>query len=106
VSKIDHRRENFLPTLLLTILSWLGWIYFFFFQAPESNSMIFFFYFFLFIAFFLTISLLLANSRRGFLSASALIAFLLLRQFEQEHIINLTLVLALIVAIELYFWKK
>ena len=68
--------------------------------------MIFFFYFFLFVAFFLTISLLLANSRRGFLSASALIAFLLLRQFEQGHIINLVLVFAILSSIELYFWKN
>jgi hypothetical protein len=100
------RRENFLPTLLLAILAWLGWFYFFYFQAPESNYIIGLFYLFLFIAFFLTISLLLANSRRGFLSALALISFLLLRQFEQGHIINLVLVFAFLIAIELYFWKK
>jgi hypothetical protein len=99
-------RENFLPTLLLAILAWLGWIYIVYFQAPESSYLIGIFYLFLFIALFLTVSLLLANSRRGFLSATALITFLLFRQFEQAHIINLVLVFALLLSIELYFWKK
>ena len=99
-------RENFLPTLLLAILTWLGWIYIVYFQAPESNYIIGLFYLFLFVAIFLTISLLLANSRRGFLAALALISFLLLHQFEQAHIINLILVFALLLSIELYFWQK
>ncbi len=100
------QRENFLPTLFLAILAWLGWIYLFYFQAPESSYVIGLFYLFLFIALFLTISLLLANSRRGFLSALALISFLLLRQFEQGHIINLLLVFALLISIEIFFWRK
>jgi hypothetical protein len=99
-------RENFFPTLLLAILAWLGWIYIVYFQAPESSYLIGLFYLFLFVALFLTISLLLANSRRGFLSALALIALLLFHQFEQAHIINLALVFALLLSIELYFWKK
>jgi len=100
------QRENFLPTLLLTILTWLGWFYFFYFQAPDSNDTIGLFYLFLFIALFLTISLLLANSRRGFLSALALISILVLRQFEQFHIINLILFFALLFSIEIFFWRK
>ncbi len=100
------QRENFLPTLLLAILTWLIWFYFFYFQTPETTLIIFLFYFSLFLSFFLTISLLLANSRRGFLAAMALITILLLRQFEQAHFLNLILVFALLSSIELYFWKK
>jgi hypothetical protein len=101
-----RKRENFLPTLLLAILAWLGLVYIFYFQAPESNYIVGLFYLFLFIAFFLTISLLLANSRHGFLSALALISILLLRQFEQFHIINLVLLFALLISIEIFFWRK
>lgn len=101
--KKQHR--NFLPAFLLTLLVWLGWLYFFISFPPETKLLISIFYLFLFLANFLTFSLILGNSRRGFLISSAIISYLFLNQMKQAHVLNFILIGGILLSIELYFRK-
>lgn len=78
------KRRNFLPTLLLTAFLWLSFLLLVIFTAPASPFILYTFYLILFLALFLTFSLILANSRYGFLISLGFIVFLILRQFNQR----------------------
>lgn len=95
-------RKNFLPTFLSAILFWISLFLFVFFIPPENQFLIIAFYCLLFISCFLTSSIILANSRRGFLVSLAIISFLGLRQVGQAHPLNLILLTAILLSIELY----
>ncbi len=100
-TRLKHR-GNFLPTLLLAILFWVGWGCLVYFLPPKNGLLLFTFCLLLFAAVFLTFALIFANSRRGLLIAIALIGFLLLRYYELENILNITLLTAILICIELY----
>lgn len=102
---MKHRR-NFLPTFLLTIIIWLTWISVLFFFAPQTKLLILAFYFLFWLANFLTFSLILGNSRWGFLISFGIIAYLFLRQIKQDHILNFVLLGGIVLSIELYFRKR
>jgi hypothetical protein len=101
VRAVKHRR-NFLPAFLLTLLLWLGWVLFFVSFAPTNNLLIFTFYLLFFCANFLAFSLILGNSRRGFLIGVAFTIVLFLKQIGQAHVLNFVLLLGIILSIELY----
>ena len=100
------RRKNFLPTLFLAGLTWLCWAFVLFKIPPESTFLLFVFFFLLFTALFLTSALLLANSRRGLIMALFVILVLVFRYYQIGNFINLILLLAIFVALELFFAKK
>ncbi|TSC53731.1 MAG: hypothetical protein LiPW16_312, partial [Microgenomates group bacterium LiPW_16] len=52
------------------------------------------------------LSLLLANSRRGFLLAAGFVVFLLLRVLKIAHFLNLILLVSILVSLELYLKKR
>lgn len=60
----------------------------------------------LFLSLFLTLSLLLANSRYGFLLAGGVIIYLLLRFAKMTNFLNLLLLASLLLTIEIYFRKR
>ncbi|MFC1727402.1 hypothetical protein ACFL0Y_02660 [Patescibacteria group bacterium] len=95
------RRKNFLPTLLLAIIFWVGFGWLTFSQNPSGNLIIIFFLL-LFMAVFLTLALALANSRRGFLISLWLLVFLIFRYFALANLLNLVLLSGIIVGLELY----
>lgn len=98
------RRMNFLPTLISAVLFWASLLLFVFFIPPENQFLIAVFYSLLFISCFITFSIILANSRRGFLVSLAIISFLWLKQIGQAHLLNLILITAILLSIELYFF--
>jgi len=100
------KRKNFLPTLIITLLSWIGFIYIIFFQSPSSPLFLTTFYLLLFLSLFLTLSLILTNSRRGLLISLFIIFYLLLRYFKVATFLNTGLLLAVLFSLELYRRKK
>jgi len=100
---VIKRRKNFFPTLFLAILFWLGWGWLVYFTAPTSNVLLIAFCVLLFIAVFLAAALIFANSRRGLIAAFFVILFLLFRHYQVGNLLNLLLLLAIFIALELYF---
>lgn len=97
-----RRRKSFLPTLLVALLFWLIWGYVFFF-VPPGRGVYFAFFPTLFLAVFLSAALLLANSIRGFLLASAVCGLLLLQFFKLGNLLTILLLIALLVVLDLRF---
>ena len=100
------KRKNFLPTLFLAILFWITWGWLTYSFPPEGFLVFVGFLTSLFMALFLTASLLLANSRRGFLIAVGLVGFLLFAYFDLGHWLNLALFVAILVFLEIYLAKR
>lgn len=101
-----RRKKRFIPTLLLTVLSWGGFGYVLFNVSPMGFVSKILFFALLFFALFLSIALLLNNTRRGFLIALGILVLALLRFFELFHPLYIVLVVALLLTVELYFLKK
>jgi len=110
-----RRRKNFFPTLLLAVLFWLSWFYIVFFTSPEDffdcslfavRCSLTLFFPVLGLALFLTLSLVLANTRRGFLMTLGVIGFLILRLLDSAHYLNLILLVGTLISLELYCGSK
>ena len=100
------RRKNFLPALILALAFWglLGWLVFSF--SPANNLLIFIFYLCLFLAFFLTSSLVFANSKLGIIAALWFILFLLFRYFKICNLLNLSLLTIIFLLLGIYLFKS
>jgi hypothetical protein len=101
--KIAKKRNNFLPTLVVILLLWVGVGFMVYFTNPDKPLVVPLFFLVFFLALLFTFSTLFANTRRGFLSSFAITFFLLLRYFGVGNLINLLLLGGLIVTAELYF---
>ena len=101
-----QRRKNFFPTLLLAILFWLGWLLVLFKVPPENLLSILGFFSLLFATLFLTSALLFANSRRGLITALFFVLVLIFRYYQIGNFLNLMILLAIFVALELFFSKQ
>jgi tryptophan-rich sensory protein len=96
------KRKNFLPTLLLTILLWgllAGLIYFI---DPDTFAAIPLFFVLVFSCLLFTFSLIFAGGRRGLVGSIAIILFLILAYLGVGNILNLLLIVAIALCIELY----
>jgi len=103
--KIIKTRKNFFPTLVLTILLWLtlgGIVYF---VEPDTFGILPVFFLVLFLALLFSFSTILANARRGLITALGLTLFLILRYFGIGNIINFLLIFGFGLSLELYFTK-
>lgn len=101
-----NQRKNFLPAFLLAVLTWFLWSWLIFSVPPTSNLIIGLFLVLLFLALFLTAALTLANSRRGFFIAFAVVGFLLFRLFGLANLLNLILLAAILFCLEFYLHKR
>ncbi len=101
-----QRRKNFFPTLLLAILFWLGWLLVLFKVPPENLLSILGFFSLLFATLFLTSALLFANSRRGLITALFFVLVLIFRYYQIGNFLNLMILLAIFVSLELFFSKQ
>ena len=100
------KRRNFLPTLLFTILLWIllaGLIYF---VDPNSFAAIPVFFVLLFTALLFTFSLLFTSTRRGLIVSIALSLYAVLAYLGVGNVLNLLLIVAIAVCVELYFKTK
>src|SRR3989344_37069 len=99
------KRKNFLPTLLITIFLWLflgGLIYFI---DPDTFAAVPLFFVLIFSCFLFTFSLIFAGSRTGLIASSSLTLFLVLAYLGVGNILNLLLIVAIAVCIEIY-WAR
>lgn len=101
-----NQRKNFLPAFILAILAWLLWGWLIFSAPPTSNLLIILFLVLLFLALFLTTALALANSRRGLFIALAVVGFLTFRLLHLANLLNLLLLAAILICLELYLNKR
>jgi hypothetical protein len=100
-----RKRRNFLPTLFFALLFWIGWSWLVYTFPPNSDWLLALFFLLLFLAVFLTGALIFANSRRGFLLATAIIVFLILRYHQLANFLNLSLFLGILLCLEIYYVK-
>jgi hypothetical protein len=100
------KRRNFLPTLLVTIILWLllgGLIYFI---DPGTFGAVPLFFILFFAALLFTFSFLFGSTRRGLITSLSLSLFSTLAYLGVGNIINLLLILAIAISIELYLAQK
>lgn len=106
IAERQKKRKNFLPTLIITFLLWGVFSFIVYFVDPGSFGSILLFFFVLWFCFLFTFSILLANTRRGFIASLGLIIFLLLRFFGIGNLLNFLLISSVAVSIEFYFSKN
>ena len=99
----QKKRKNFLPTLIITTTLWLTIFALIYLVSPTNYTAVPLFFVFLFFALLLTFSLVLANTRRGFIVSVSIIFFLILRYLGVGHVVNLLLIAAVAITLEYYF---
>ncbi len=100
------KRKNFLPTLIVTALFWFilgGLVYFI---EPQTLGAIPLFFILLFLSILFTSSLIFANSRRGLITSISLCLFTILMYLGVGNILNLVLLVAIAITVELYFGTR
>lgn len=110
-----HRR-NFFPAFIFNCIFFIAMTIIVLFTQPDKkltikisstplvlpiNIVLFFLSSFLFLAF--TLSLLLANTRRGFLISLLINSILFLRLVKLAHWWNIVILIAIFIFVELYF---
>ncbi len=104
-NKVKYRK-NFLP-LIFAIVFFLslaiGEVYF---VDPFTPGALPLFFLIVFCGLFFLFSTMFAHSRRGFLAASILTVFLILRYLGVGTIFNLILILAIAISLETYLVKR
>jgi len=96
------RRKNFLPSLIAIIILFLGLVAIVYFTDPASQIVILLFFINLFLFLFILLSLIFANSRRGFIASTCITIFCLLKLFGIGNILNATLITGLGIIAEIY----
>ncbi|HKB88165.1 MAG TPA: hypothetical protein VKC53_00805 [Patescibacteria group bacterium] len=99
--KLKHK--NFLPTLFATIVLWLliaGLVYFI---DPGTFAAIPIFFILFFSVLLFTFSLIFGNTRRGIIVSIALTFFAILSYLGVGNILNILLIVAIAICVELYF---
>ncbi|MFH0863581.1 MAG: hypothetical protein V1858_00620 [Candidatus Gottesmanbacteria bacterium] len=99
------KRKNFLPTLLIALFFWIN-IVFIVLYIPPSPLAICYLLSAIFIALLLTLSLVLGNSRSGFLISLGITLFLFLRLTKMVNNLNLILLAGILFSLELYLKKR
>jgi hypothetical protein len=100
------KRKNFLPALLVTILLWFSLSGLIYFIDPRTFGAVPLFFVLLFITLLFTFSLLFAGIRRGLITSLSLSLFAVLSYLGVGNIINLLLIVAIAISIELYFRQR
>ncbi|MEA3355254.1 MAG: hypothetical protein U9Q63_02085 [Patescibacteria group bacterium] len=103
---MKKRRKNYLPSLILTLVLWGFLFSMIFYIEPElvKDILIKGFYLPFFLLFiptiFLSLALILGNSKRGLLISVGLGIFLILRIYELGNVLNLLLITGIVIAID------
>lgn len=100
------KRKNFSPTLVITILLWIvlgGLIYF---VDPGTFGAVPAFFILAFASFLFTFSLIFEGGRRGLIGAIALTLFLILSFLGVGNVLNLLLIVAIAICVELYLARS
>ena len=107
-----RRGKNYLLTLLIVVLLWTTFGLLIFLVEPEMVKDILVkgiylpFFLNLYLALFFTLAVIFGSSWRGFLAASAIISFLVLRLSGLGSWLNLLLIFAISFTLDRHFTKK
>lgn len=96
------RRKNFLPSLVIIVLLFLGLFSIVYFTDPGLDAFVILFFINLFLFLFFLLSLIFTNSRRGFIASTCITIFLILRLFGIGNILNAILISSLGIIVEIY----
>lgn len=96
------RRKNFLPSLIVISILFTVLIGIVYFTDPANQIFIFLFFLCLFLFLFFLLSLILANTRRGFISSVCITIFIIFRFFGVGNAINAILIVSLGIIAEIY----
>lgn len=94
-------RKNFFPTLVATIILWVGAILMVVLTDPAGFGAVPFFFFLIFMALLFTSATLFENRRRGLLVSLGLTLFLVLRYFGVGNILNFLLLSGVIITYDI-----
>lgn len=97
-----RRKKNFLPGVLVSTVLLISWLVVFFLVPPEAAFAPVAFLLITFCFLFFVFSLLLENSRRGFLVAIGITFFLITRYFGIGNYLILVLIVGILFTIEYY----
>jgi len=97
------KRKNFAPTFVITVAMWICTILLIVYTDPMTFGMVQLFFTFFFLSVFLTASILLVHTRRGFLIALGSTSYLFLMFIGTGSIVNFFLIVLVLGLIELYF---
>lgn len=100
---VKKRRRTSAAAFVLTIVFWMSFVYLVLKIPPESTPVIAGFFINLFLLLFFTLSFLFENRRRSFLISLTAVFILLLRFFKMDNYLNIILLLALLVTMEVYY---
>lgn len=99
-------RKNFFPTLIVTMLFWLGSFAIIYFVEPDTFGIIPIFFIVIFFSLLFSFATVFANTRRGMIISFSLIMFLFLRYLGIGNILNALLLLGVAITTEIYFIKQ
>lgn len=101
-----QKQKNYLLSFIVTLVFWVGTGFIFFTLPPASLLIVGLFSISLFLALFFTLSLIIGNSKYGFLTSTGLIVIIVLRKLGQATALNLFLLLIIIITLNLLFKKR
>ena len=104
--KEKRLRNNLFWLILLAVMLWLGLFGMVYLIEPSTLLIVPLFFIVIFIALLLTFSLLFSNTRRGVLGSLGVLSFLILRYLGVGNILNLLLISAIVVAMDLYLSRE
>ena len=99
----QKRKLGWLILGLTGLASLAFWVYFF---SPDKLLTLIVFYLLVGLSSFFLVLFILNHRRRAVLISCGLVLFLFMRQLELRQPIYLLLILATLVSLELYAWKK
>jgi len=106
---VRRKRKNYLPSLILLLISWAALGLMVYFVEPQlvKNIIIPNFYlpFFinLFLCLFLSLSFILNNSKRGFLWSLGVVVFLIFRLYKIGNLLNAILIVGCLLSLDYHF---
>lgn len=109
---MKKRRKNFLLTLILILMLWIALGAMIYWVEPKLVKDVLVpglylpFFIIFFPASFLTLAVMLDNSRRGLLAAGGLTGFLILRIYQLGNLLNLVLIVGIMIALNRYWQSK
>lgn len=101
-----QKQKNYAATFFLIIILWVSLAFIIYTLPPKAFGVLPAFFTILFLALLFTLSVLLTNTRRGFMSSAAITLILLLRYFHIGNVINILLLIGAFIAFEYYLSPK
>lgn len=101
-----HKRKSYLPAFVIMVILWFATLFIFFTIPPQSFLIIGLFLLLLSLAVFVTLSLLLANSKISLLATGILTLLIVLKKLGRLNIVNIALIIVIFFIFNQLFKKR